>query len=439
MHFSETKKIVLLFTLLLLTVFIVPDNSNAADYSSGSFTVKDPVIDSGFQSSSSLNFGLGQSLSQIAIGRSASASFKLWSGFQYYYKVDANVLTATAGDAEVDLSWTVPQTYLGVNVSGYEVGTGTTSGSYTFEDVGNVTAFTKTGLINGTPYYFIIKTYAPGGTFLVFSNEATATPNGVVPPPPPPPPPPGGGGGGSSYGSIVMTGTAYPFAVVTILRDSAVVTTTTADAAGNFNATLTNQPSGTYTYGVYATDANGNRSPTLGFERVISNSVTTSVSDIVVAPTIQQSHTTVKQGETIVFSGYSAPNVSVTLSFAGSQSFTRTVTSDTAGFYTHSLSTSGLPKGNYSITSFARVGGSDTPLSFSLNFTIGDQTVTPPPPGSCGRSDLNCDGRVDLVDFSILLYYWESTDFARNPRVDIDKNGVVGLRDLSIMLYDWTG
>lgn len=437
MKFSETKIIVFSAALLLLTVLVVP-KTNAADYSSTNFTVKDSVIDSGFQSSSSLNFGLGQSLSQIAIGRSDSASFQLWSGFQFYYKVDPNTLTATADDAEVDLLWTVPDTELGINVAGYEVGTGTTSGSYTFEDVGNVTSFTKTGLTNGTLYYFIVKAYATGGTFLVFSNEDSATPNGVVPPPPPPPPGGGGGGGASPRGSIVMTGKAYPNSLVTVLRDSAVAQTTTADVSGNFSVTLTNQPTGTYTYGVYSIDANGNQSPIRGFERVISNNVTTNVSGLVVAPTIQQSHSTVKQGETIIISGYTAPTVNVTLIFNGAQSLALTANSNSNGLYSYSLSTSGLPIGGYSVTSLARIDGVDSPSSFALNFTVGAQTVTPPPAG-CRRSDFNCDGRVDLVDFSILLYFWESTDFSRNPRVDIDKDGAVGLRDFSIMLYDWTG
>jgi hypothetical protein len=436
MQLSETKKIVFSLAFLLLAIFIVPDDSNAQNYSSGSFTVENPVIDSGTRSSSSLNFGLGQSLSQLAIGRSTSASFQLWSGFQYYYKVDANTLTATPDDGEVDLSWTVPQAFLGANVAGYEVGTGTTSGSYAFQDVGNVTSFTKTGLTNGTPYFFIIKAYATGGTFLVFSNEATATPNGVVPPPPPPPP---GGGGGGSYGSIIISGKAYPNASVTVLRDSSVASNVTASATGDFSVTLTNQPAGTYTYGLYATDAEGSRSPTLGFERTIPNGVSIMAEDLVVAPTIRQSHATVKQGEGITFAGYAAPNVAVTLSFAGTLSFTRSATSGVNGLYSYVLSTSGVANGAYSVTAYSQVNGLDSPLSFSLNFSVGDQTVTPPPPGDCARSDLNCDGRVNLVDFSIMLYFWESTDFSRNPRVDIDKSGAVGLRDLSIMLYDWTG
>ena len=433
MSFTEIKKFVICVGLLLIAIFAVPKNIDATDYSSGSFTVKDPILSSGFKNSNSLNFGLGQSLSQLAIGQSSSASFQLWSGFQYYYKVLAHTLSAVPDDAEVDLTWTIPTTFLGVEVAGYEIGTGTTSGSYTFEDVGNVTLFTKTGLTNGTLYYFISKAYAPGGTFLVYSNEVSATPNGVVVPPPP------GGGGGGSQGKITISGTAYPNAPVTILRDSNTVSVVNADALGNFSVTLNNQPTGTYTYTLYATDADSIRSPSLGFEQVISNNVTSTVSGLIVAPTIRQSLVTVKQGDMVTFYGYTAPNVPVTLTFSGMQGFTRLTNSNASGFYSYSLSTGPLPKGEYFVNSYSLVNSVNSPLSFSLRFVIGDQTVVPPPTGDCRRSDLNCDGRVDLVDFSILLYFWEEPDFSRNPRADIDKSGKIDLRDLSIMLYDWTG
>ena len=434
MSFTEIKKFVICVGLLLIAIFAVPKNIDATDYSSGSFTIKDPILSSGFQNSNSLNFGLGQSLSQLAIGQSTSASFQLWSGFQYYYKVLAHTLSVTPDNAEVDLIWTVPTTYLGVEVAGYEIGTGTTSGSYTFEDVGNVAAFTKTGLTNGTLYYFISKAYAPGGTFLVYSNEVSATPNGVVIPPPPP-----GGGGGGSQGSINISGTAYPNAPVTVLRDSNIVSIVNANTSGNFSVTLNNQPTGTYTYTLYATDQNGIRSPSLGFEQVISKNVISTVSGLIIAPTIQQSLVSVKQGDMVTFSGYSAPNVSVTLTFSGKSAFTRLTNSNASGLYSYSLSTSDLQKGEYFVNSYSLVNFVNSPLSFSLRFIVGDQTVVPPPTGDCRRSDLNCDGRVDLVDFSILLYFWEEPDFTRNPRADIDKSGDIGLRDLSIMLYDWTG
>lgn len=433
MTLAEIKKLIILTFVFLFTIFVLPKFSAATDYSSATYTVKDPVIDSGLVTSSSLNFGLGQSLSQIAIGQSTSASFQLWSGFQYYFLVDENTLTATAGDGEVDLAWTVPTTYLGVNVAGYEVGTGTTSGSYTFEDVGNVVNFTKSGLVNGTPYFFIIKAYATGGTFLVFSNEDTATPNGVAPPG-------GGGGGGGGSGSLTLSGKAYPNSELKILRDSHIIKTITADSSGNFSTTINGMSSGTFTFSVYATDANGNRSPSVAFERTISSNVTVTVNNIIIAPTIQTNYIQVKQGDPIVVSGYTGPNAPVTLYFTGPESFIANVISNLSGFYTYTLSTTSRTKGQYAVYAKSLIDGSFSPNSFSITFRIGDETVVVPPTGDCSkRSDLNCDGRVNLIDFSILLYFWDLTDISKNPRADIDGNGDVGLRDLSIMLFDWTG
>lgn len=49
-------------------------------------------------------------------------------------------------------------------------------------------------------------------------------------------------------------------------------------------------------------------------------------------------------------------------------------------------------------------------------------------------SDLNADKKVDLVDWSILLYNWGKP---KNPKADINDDGVVDLVDVSIMLYWW--
>src|SRR6185503_4149632 len=107
MNRKETKNISILL-LLGLVVLSLPYTSLATDFSSSNFTVKNPVIDEAGSSSSSTNFGLGQSLNQTAIGKSTSSNFQLWSGFQYFFQVNSNVLTATAGSGQVALSWTVP-------------------------------------------------------------------------------------------------------------------------------------------------------------------------------------------------------------------------------------------------------------------------------------------------------------------------------------------
>ena len=45
------------------------------------------------------------------------------------------------------------------------------------------------------------------------------------------------------------------------------------------------------------------------------------------------------------------------------------------------------------------------------------------------------NGKTNLVDFSILLYWWGKY----NPAVDLNQDGIVNLPDFSILMYYWTG
>ncbi|MCK5581374.1 MAG: VCBS repeat-containing protein [Candidatus Omnitrophica bacterium] len=86
--------------------------------------------------------------------------------------------SATADDAQVDLSWTAVS-----GATGYKVYYGTTSGSYDAPvDVGDVTSYAATGLTNDTTYYFVVTTY-DGVDESTVSNELSATP--VAPSVPP--------------------------------------------------------------------------------------------------------------------------------------------------------------------------------------------------------------------------------------------------------------
>jgi len=63
------------------------------------------------------------------------------------------------------------------------------------------------------------------------------------------------------------------------------------------------------------------------------------------------------------------------------------------------------------------------------------------PTGTCANrqnADINCDGRVNGVDFSILLAFWKTSGPFTNPRVDLNGDGKVDAVDFSIMLYRWT-
>ncbi|OGZ08018.1 MAG: hypothetical protein A3C93_00505 [Candidatus Lloydbacteria bacterium RIFCSPHIGHO2_02_FULL_54_17] len=62
--------------------------------------------------------------------------------------------------------------------------------------------------------------------------------------------------------------------------------------------------------------------------------------------------------------------------------------------------------------------------------------ITVPPSGICHTiADLNCDGYVDIIDFSIMYYWFERTNIP--TRVDLRQDGRVDLADFSVMAAYW--
>ncbi len=61
----------------------------------------------------------------------------------------------------------------------------------------------------------------------------------------------------------------------------------------------------------------------------------------------------------------------------------------------------------------------------------------PPPNFQQRRADLNNDGKVDIVDLSIMLFWYNKPN--PPPKIDLSSDGKVDLVDISIMLYYWTG
>lgn len=112
----------------------------AEDYTSGNFIIKDPVLNAGTYGTSA-SFQLFGSLGELSLGTTSAATFSTLSGFLGYPLVTTPAISATAGDGQVSLSWTVSEGFLGFTVSGYQVGRSTTDGGpYTYTSVGNVTS-----------------------------------------------------------------------------------------------------------------------------------------------------------------------------------------------------------------------------------------------------------------------------------------------------------
>ena len=57
--------------------------------------------------------------------------------------------------------------------------------------------------------------------------------------------------------------------------------------------------------------------------------------------------------------------------------------------------------------------------------------------GTCNGADLNHDSKVNSVDFSILLYFWQTQPPFANSCVDINHDSKVNSVDFSILLYQW--
>lgn len=52
------------------------------------------------------------------------------------------------------------------------------------------------------------------------------------------------------------------------------------------------------------------------------------------------------------------------------------------------------------------------------------------------KADFNNDGRVDIVDFSILLYYFDK-EREQIERFDLNSDGRIDIVDISIFMYYW--
>lgn len=182
--------------LFSIFCFLISSVALADEFVSADFKMLDPVVSFPAGFSSSLDFRLQGLVSQSGIGESSDGgtSFGVKSGFLYFPFSSTPVVTPTAGDAQVGLTWTTASTALGWTVGGYNVGQSTVSGGpYVYTSVGNVTSSTRTGLTNGIIYYFVVRAEDLFGNSIATSTEVSATPVAGAPAPTPTPTPTGGG------------------------------------------------------------------------------------------------------------------------------------------------------------------------------------------------------------------------------------------------------
>jgi uncharacterized membrane protein YgcG len=251
----------------------------------------------------------------------------------------------------------------------------------------------------------------------------------------------GGGGGGAPYPpgpaspSLTITGVTLPNVNISILEDGSKINTiATADGSGNFSLNIPSLSQGTYSFTIQA--VNGSLVPLASYTATITLVAGTanSITGVVLPPSIGFATSTVAIGKRITISGESAPLSMVDLIVASQTGlrnpFETTTTASGAGDWSYVLNTAGFPMDTYQVKARAFVTGLAASNFSSASFLGIGQT-----PVSKLAGDLNGDGKINLVDFSVMLVHWGAS-YAPD---DLNSDGTVDLPDLSILLSHWTG
>ncbi len=247
---------------------------------------------------------------------------------------------------------------------------------------------------------------------------------------------PGGSGSVGFFGTGVrFTGEAYPNANVTIMKEGIDQLSVKADARGLFSISLPEAYNANILYSLYAEDVLGNRSLLINYPLVVKVGFITHLSGVRFPPTIVTDKSEVKFGDYITVSGYALPNKNLKIEifgFEGSQSFS--LTSALSGAYKSVLPLSGLARGEYTVSIKYEDGFRVSKL---IKFIIGELNVFNQESLRNIPGDCNADFIINLVDFSILAF-WYGKD---NPPacVDTNRDKKIDLTDFSILAFYWTG
>ncbi len=246
--------------------------------------------------------------------------------------------------------------------------------------------------------------------------------------------------------SVRLTGWTSPGSRVFYLKDGVLQQSSVARSDGFFDSTLSAIERGTYSFAVYSLDSTSARTPSYASTLSLNSASNNSISDIVLPPTLRLESSTIEAGEDAVVLGEAVPGgvievrlrPSVSASVFDVKTFTASsskgVLGTPDGQWSVRIPASALSRGTYLVSArVVRSVQSASEYTRSISLGVGESAPESDIDGL--RGDFNRDGKVNLIDFSILLSSW-GTD---NERTDLSGDGIVNLADFSILLFNWTG
>ncbi len=323
------------------------------------------------------------------------------------------------------------------------------AGSLTFKIIN----ITKTTLVARVVFVFFLTTlFSCTGVFastttnplyqeVIIFAQVPIPPNAVPPQEPQPPAPPGPINLIDTKDVAIFKGLAYPGSTISLTKNGVLMAQMPASPNGTFEIRVRNLDAGTYTFGIRAEDREALTSKLLSFTIFVTVGITTVVDGIFMPPTITSDKVEVKQGEVITFMGQSVPNGEVRLSFHSAFELLKKTKANSTGAWIYKLDSRELELGDHESKARSLTEEDLSPYSDILPFRISnvtrDRQKVKSLAGFRQKCDLNNDSRVNLIDFSIMAYWYKRTGFPE--KVDLNTDKAINLTDLSILAFCWTG
>lgn len=234
---------------------------------------------------------------------------------------------------------------------------------------------------------------------------------------------------------VIIRGKSYPHADVHILIDGKVLGIVQSDALADFYFETGDVTPGVASFGFWSEDSKSMKSTLLSLTFRVVEGAVTNISGVYISPSIDIDKNSVKQGEAVKIFGQTVPKTEVNVHVNSEKEHVVATSSLDDGNWELTFNTELLEEDFHTAKALFKVGAGGNIIksgfSRSVGFYVGKNGGDHP----CPEADLNHDDRVNITDFSILLYNWGTN----NACADQNQNGTVDLVDFSVMMYYWTG
>lgn len=226
-----------------------------------------------------------------------------------------------------------------------------------------------------------------------------------------------------SGSNLVITGYYAPFSRVSLLKDGRLAATVFTNEQGFFQLTLSGLAVGEYLLKLVAEGTGGRLVVGESFTGKVYQNLTTMISAVYLPPDSRFSI----EGNVVQIIGRSVPDSVILIEQAG---ILNTYKADSRGDFSVSLVNDIKTTDNKFRVGIQNddgvVWGEWQDIATDVDFSTCDI-----------QADITNDCRVNFVDFAITLWWYLYNP--TNATIDFDKNGKLDLVDFSIMAYYWTG